>query len=461
MNILVVDDEPLIHISIEKLIRTCSQEDCVFHAHNGHQMLDALAERDFALAFVDIKMPGPSGLEAIKRARDISPFTRYYIMTGFDEFEYAKQAIKLKVDDYLMKPLDLKTIRETITAARLHVHLDQEHKKSVFRNWLESTLNGRDSYFNEYMGYYCGLMAVAIDSSGASAEEIRRPFLPYDDHLVSVFMEGGLVLLCFAKKSDYILEMYRQLSGLEYPAGVTCFAASITKDPRELKNHLDALLDRSCLKVLLGTGRFYHLAPLMDRGQLECGFCRSCLKWQTAFAAQDYTAFSSQSELMVSQLYRHPELQKYQANVLSFLALTLNCPGEIPDDPEALKARLSLAARNFLNGPDHDTKVQSIIRFIQEHYQENISAAELSERFGLSPNYISNLLKNALGIRYNDYVTQLRLNRAKELLMSTRMSVKEITAACGYYSQSHFTRLFLEHEGCTPSEYRKTDAGKR
>ncbi|MCD7909003.1 MAG: helix-turn-helix transcriptional regulator, partial [Clostridium sp.] len=57
-----------------------------------------------------------------------------------------------------------------------------------------------------------------------------------------------------------------------------------------------------------------------------------------------------------------------------------------------------------------------------------------------------------MGIRYNDYVTQLRLNRAKELLMSTRMSVKEITAACGYYSQSHFTRLFLEHEGCTPSE---------
>ena len=106
MNILVVDDEPLIHISIEKLIHTCSGEETVFHAYNGHQMLDALGEREFALAFVDIKMPGPSGLEAIRQAREIAPFTRYYIMTGFDEFEYAKQAIKLKVDDYLMKPLD-------------------------------------------------------------------------------------------------------------------------------------------------------------------------------------------------------------------------------------------------------------------------------------------------------------------------------------------------------------------
>lgn len=458
MNILVVDDEPLIHISIEKLIQTCSPEDCVFHAHNGHQMLDALAERDFALAFVDIKMPGPSGLEAIKKARDISPNTRYYIMTGFDEFEYAKQAIKLKVDDYLMKPLDIKTIRETITAARLHVHLDQEHKKSVFRNWLESTLNRRDSYFNEYTGYYCGLMTVTIDASGTSAEDIQRPFQPFDDHLVSVFTEGGLVLLCFAQKSDYILEMYRRLSPLEYPRGVTCFASSITREPQELKAYLSALLERSCLRVLSGSGRFYHLAPLMDRSRLECDFCHSCLTWQAACAAQDYTAFSGQSELIVSQFSRHPELLKYQANLLSFLAMSLNCPGEMPADPEELKARLAQAARHFLNGPDHDNRVQSIIRFIQEHYQENISAAELSERFGLSANYISNLLKNALGIRYNDYVTQLRLNRAKELLMSTRMSIKEVTAACGYYSQSHFTRLFLEHEGCTPSEYRKSGA---
>ena len=60
------------------------------------------------MAYVDIKMPGPSGLEAIKLGKEISPDTRYYIMTGFNEFEYAKQAVKLKVEDYLMKPLDKK-----------------------------------------------------------------------------------------------------------------------------------------------------------------------------------------------------------------------------------------------------------------------------------------------------------------------------------------------------------------
>ena len=53
------------------------------------------------------------------------------------------------------------------------------------------------------------------------------------------------------------------------------------------------------------------------------------------------------------------------------------------------------------------------------------------------------------------YISQLRMNRAKELLVSTNQSVKEITSACGYYSQSHFTKLFIDHEGCTPTEFRK------
>ena len=86
MNILVVDDEPLIHISIEKLIQSGEKGVSVFHAYNGREMLERLAEHHFSLAYVDIKMPGISGLEALKKAREISPFTSYYIMTGFDEF---------------------------------------------------------------------------------------------------------------------------------------------------------------------------------------------------------------------------------------------------------------------------------------------------------------------------------------------------------------------------------------
>ena len=87
---------------------------------------------------------------------------------------------------------------------------------------------------------------------------------------------------------------------------------------------------------------------------------------------------------------------------------------------------------------------------------DNAVQADLSERFGLSASYISSLLKTALGVRYSDYVAGLRLNHAKELLATTHMTVKDITVECGWYSQSYFTKLFIEREGCTPVEYRKS-----
>ena len=67
-----------------------------------------------------------------------------------------------------------------------------------------------------------------------------------------------------------------------------------------------------------------------------------------------------------------------------------------------------------------------MIRFIEEHYREDISAADLSERFGLSASYISSLLKTALGVRYSDYVAGLRLNHAKELLAQSELFYKAV-----------------------------------
>ena len=103
MKILVIDDEPLIHISIERLVQKYCDTLEVFHAYNGQEMQNLLQMHDFLLAYVDIKLPGISGLEAIRLGKEISPNTTYYIMTGYDSFEYAKEAIKLKVEDYLIK----------------------------------------------------------------------------------------------------------------------------------------------------------------------------------------------------------------------------------------------------------------------------------------------------------------------------------------------------------------------
>lgn len=156
-----------------------------------------LAEHEFILAFVDIKMPGLSGLETIQQALTISPMTRYYIMSGFDEFEYAKQAIKLKVEDYLLKPLDKKTIQETISAAKDAVQAVKRRRKSIFRNWLESGLNHRKSSLEQFAGYYCSILLVTMDHPDFPKEAILEKLMPYTDNFVSILSENQLFLLCF------------------------------------------------------------------------------------------------------------------------------------------------------------------------------------------------------------------------------------------------------------------------
>lgn len=459
MVILLVDDEPLIHLSIEKWMQACEPEHIICHAYNGNQMLAMLGERQVDLALVDIKMPGPSGLEAIALAREVSPQTRYYIMSGFDEFEYAKQAVKLKVDDYLMKPLDLKTIREVLAAAEQHAAAERQRRADSFRNWLECALNGREHPLGELDSYHCGLIVLTMDNASYGPGNVANLFVPYRDRVATVSQSDSLLVLCYDKKAEELEELYRSLAATTLPEGVTGFMSPVTNRADRRYQLLEALRAGASLRPLLQLGCWYPIAQLHAFGELQTEFCTGCQKWRQAYLAKDFTAFSSQSELLVTQLFRHRELHQYCVQVCRFFAATLGCTDPLPTEAAPLRQQLELAARGLVSAPSQDSKAQQLIRFIQEHYHQNISAAELSQRFGLSTNHIGNLLKGTLGLRYNDYLTQLRMSRAKELLLSTQLSVKEITAACGYFSQSHFIKLFVEREGCTPSEYRKAQTG--
>lgn len=459
MNILITDDEPLIHISIEKIIQSCDSGLCIYHAYTGHEMLNMLVEHEFILAFVDIKMPGLSGLETIQQALNISPMTRYYIMSGFDEFEYAKQAIKLKVEDYLLKPLDKKTIQETISAAKDAVQAVKRRRKSIFRNWLESGLNHRKSSLEQFAGYYCSILLVTMDHPDFPKEAILEKLMPYTDNFVSILSENQLFLLCFSDDANILRNIRQQLSGQTYSQGISLFSSSVTSKTEELAAMLEQIQRYSSLRILLGIENFYFLKPLTEYSDELLPICSSFLRWQAACRNQDYTEFINQTD-EICRLMDNPRITKqYRENILYFLSYSINEDIPISVDSASLKDLLYKYGKTFLHASDNGEIIQSIIEYIQTHYRD-VSIAHLSEHFGLSANYISTLIKQKLGIRYNDYITSLRLNQAKKLLLTTNQSVKDITSSCGYYSQSHFTKLFIEHENCTPTEYRKLHSPK-
>ena len=99
--------------------------------------------------------------------------------------------------------------------------------------------------------------------------------------------------------------------------------------------------------------------------------------------------------------------------------------------------------------------IAGITRFLQEHLEEDLSLAVLSEKFHMNAQYISQLFKNEIGVNFLAYLTGIRMERAKKLLLSTPLSIAEISEKSGYGDYRVFTKVFKKTEGVTPSQYRR------
>lgn len=99
--------------------------------------------------------------------------------------------------------------------------------------------------------------------------------------------------------------------------------------------------------------------------------------------------------------------------------------------------------------------ITGITRYLQEHLSQEVSLSVLAERFHLNPQYISQLFKNEIGVGFLAYLTNIRMERAKHLLLSTSLSVAEVAEQSGYGDYRGFTKVFKKSEGITPSQYRR------
>jgi two-component system response regulator YesN len=111
---------------------------------------------------------------------------------------------------------------------------------------------------------------------------------------------------------------------------------------------------------------------------------------------------------------------------------------------------------DIIDAANKQDLILKIRRYLTENFQKGISLKELSKIFNINPYYLSQLFKKKTGQNYSNYLSHLRINRTKELLIKTDMRVYEICETVGYTDTTYFSKLFEKICGCTPSEYRKT-----
>ena len=119
--------------------------------------------------------------------------------------------------------------------------------------------------------------------------------------------------------------------------------------------------------------------------------------------------------------------------------------------------KISLYEKRVSKEPEaqEERVIAGITRYLQEHLSEDVSLSSLAENFHLNPQYISQLFKNEIGVNFLSYLTGIRMEKAKKLLLSSALSVAEVAEQSGYADYRMFTKVFKKAEGCTPSQFRR------
>ena len=455
MNLLIVDDEPLIHVSIEYSLKELHADDvAIYHAYTGSEMLKALEETPMDIALVDIRMPGLDGLEAIDQAKARWPQTFYYIMSGYSEFEYARKAVSLNVVEYLLKPLDPDTLQQVLT----HVKSEQANQAQVVRDrlrgWMEGTLHRHDVASLFAKNHYASVVLLTYDSNQDNHLFWTPAFTESrHDHLLSLPCLEGMLLLVYAPSAKIIYEILSQIPKKDLSSGITAFVSSVSNEPGKLAEQMHQMLDFSPARVFYGIGQRYDAAVLPSAGKDQLALAAQWITLRDHLFEDHYTSYLSLAARLLTATQEAKLSESATAHLLQFVQTVTGRTDRLTAISQ-LRSVLNRAGESMLMQHRSVDKIDAVLAYVEEHYCDNISISSLSAQFDLTPNYLSTLLKNRLGVKFTDHLTHLRIAHAKELLLTTKQSVREITEQIGYYSQSHFTKVFIEKEGCTPAEFR-------
>lgn len=394
-KVLIADDEPKIRQGLKNTLETFGLPIQVCgEAKNGLEALKKAQETRPDILLVDICMPKLSGIQFLQEVRKLELDCKIIIISGFNEFSYAQQAIGLGVSSYLLKPIpedELRTELERVMESLKNEREDRKYRALMKQQIHNNSLYLRDSFFHNWLEGRLG------------KEELRaqREFLEIRlSEEVTIFllsvrtdMEGGII------------------------------------DGFQQEELYKSVMERSIRKI---AGEDRPLYVFMSRSQDVIGLLEGhCLDIEKI------------RQEMVQDTDRIAE-GKYHIQIN-------NCRRE---DIPAVYEEMEATARRVLECRPIVSKARD---YIYAHYAErNLDLTQVAADIGCNPSYLSRIMKQELGSSFKDYLTMLRIRQAKKLMRDRSLSLNQIAEKVGYSNQHYFSAAFKNCQGVSPSEYRRS-----
>ncbi len=417
MKLLVVDDENLIargiaHV-IEQFRGPFSQVDTACSCEGA---LRRMEQARYDLVITDISMPGGSGLELIKAAQDAGLCENFCILSGYSEFEYARSAIRLGVEDYLLKPVDKEKLRELLEAVSEKVRARDDSRRRERESMLTDCLFGRLE--DQKLG---GSRPLLL----AVAETLFRPADPELGRKLKEYRGRGL--------ADQVLSIHH------LPVFV------LFSRPCAEKTLVNSLLKDSPV-MFIGTAAGQpatgaQLRELYERA-LHAALTGHC------FLGRRYT---NGDALSVPRPFQGAK---------EFEKLTACQPDAAPTQGQLLFYRQCWRALAARPSAAQDRNVQSpyaaqMIDLVEQGFARELTLNSAARSIGLSPEYAGKLFRTETGVSFSEYLNRYRIAQILEyMLRDPSLSFEQLAPSMGFPDLRNFYRVFKRIMQTTPGKYR-------
>lgn len=388
MKVLFVDDEKIIRDGIREIIRW-DELGCELMetADSADSAIQAMQKERFDLVITDICMQKMTGIELAKRIRRIKPDTKIIILSAFEDFSYAREAIEIGVMKYMLKPVTPEELETAVREAMDQVQSDMQ---------LASRITESEKFVNIY-----------------------RP------QLVKDFWRA-LLQREITEQND--LEQKMKLAGINADSPKLCCIMVKAELLEKVEEHILQRTVQSAEEVL--------------------GKCLECIGYGAGQAVIITEKLSDNEKMIrlhnrIENIWGTPVRISCGHQVSNYLELSASL--------EAAIMRIPGRQKNAVE----DLVAESVKLIEQNIGNEKFGVNEIAVALHISLSYLSKIFKKHLGATCIEYITQKRMEKAKELLIHTAMTQEEIAHAVGYTNVHYFSMLFKKQLGETPGQYRR------
>lgn len=482
-KLIIVDDEKAMLNSLNNIFdwNDMGFELCGMFC-NGKQAAEYISAHPVDVVLTDITMPLMNGLELAKWLHETAPHIKTILISGYQDFEFARQAIQYNVVHYLLKPTRYQEVLETFAAVRRQ--LDQEKKnigelipmvaRQFFFDLTAGVIQNRetiDSYLEllgleqEMREHLCCFVLLKLE---AYEDYMQRQ---WKHELEGFFNAMQQLLACRYESIRFYLfhqdEAYLKLVGIctedmEQTAFYKEAENYFGKKKQEMSELMHVTFRVEQLEVydtLLALGQEIQQKAI-GNGDVQEGYRNLLLHY-----------IQSGNLEAVGVLLRQ-YFDSFGQDVEKAKQMSLSVLGEVEEEgsfgqlldscstiEELRKASYSVFAELMSKEENHaDASKKHLIHkakeFIAAHCCEAISLEMVANNIYVSPVYLSRLFKEQTNQNFSDYVTQLRMQQAMELLKNPALKVYEVSEKVGYRSLKYFYKIFKQYIGVTPTEYR-------